>query len=67
MTPNLEDTSNPIFYRTIEVDFDIDPFNNYERAKPIILQVFDTDTGLIDSTDDYLGKAVIFITELGGI
>ena len=39
-------------------------FNDLDRAPPVILNVFDTDEGLLDSTDDYIGRAVIFLNKV---
>ena len=41
-------------------------FNTIERAPPLVLNIFDTDEDLLDSTDDYIGRAVIFLQEVKG-
>lgn len=51
-------TNNPLWYHTCQF---IVEYYNLEEAPPIILNVFDTDEGLLDSTDDFMGRAVINI------
>lgn len=41
-------------------------FNTIERAPPLVLNIFDTDDEILDSTDDYIGRAVIFLHEVKG-
>mmetsp|Transcript_20973 Transcript_20973/g.32507 ORF Transcript_20973/g.32507 Transcript_20973/m.32507 type:complete len:176 (+) Transcript_20973:1400-1927(+) len=58
-TSTCEDTNNPIFYETLEIPIE---FNHLERAPPIILSVWDTDLDLLDSSDDFIGRAVILLS-----
>jgi len=39
-------------------------FNDLNRAPPVILNVFDTDEDLLDSTDDFIGRATIFLNKV---
>ena len=55
-TRMIEDSVNPIYYETIEMLYD---FSDLESAPPIILNVWDHDDALLDSTDDFLGRAII--------
>lgn len=48
----------------IEVPFE---FTSQDRARPIILNLFDTDEELFDSTDDFIGRAVIFLHQINEI
>ena len=50
-----------MYYETKDVKYE---YQNEELAPPIILSVFDTDDGWLDSTDDYIGKAVIYMKDL---
>ena len=56
----INDTLNPIFYDVAE--FQLDAID-IENAPPVILTLFDTDEGLFDSGDDYLGSAVIHLKD----
>lgn len=60
-TKTNNDTNNPIYYEVLEIPFE---FNDINRAPPIILNVFDTDEELLDSTDDFIGRAVIFLNNV---
>jgi hypothetical protein len=67
-TQTCEDTNNPIFYDTKQINYEIDSLPNgkpdFESAPPIILNVFDTDEGLVGNSEDFLGRAVIFLGEV---
>ena len=59
-TRKIEDSVNPIYYETIEMLYD---FSDLESAPPIILNVWDYDNDYLDSTDDFLGRAVIYLDQ----
>jgi Ca2+-dependent lipid-binding protein len=59
-TPVVEDNCNPIFFSTLDVYLD---FATKVDAPPIILNIWDEDTDLLDSTDDFIGRAVIDIND----
>ena len=56
----MEDNTNPSYYQTLEIDYEVRDFNDITTYPPFILDVFDSDTGLMDSSDDFLGRAMIF-------
>jgi Ca2+-dependent lipid-binding protein len=58
-TPVVEDNCNPIFFSTLEVYYD---FSKPEEAPPIILNIWDKDTAILDS-DDFIGRAVVFLKD----
>lgn len=39
-------------------------FNSLDDAPPIILNFYDTDDGWFDSTDDYIGRAIVFLKDV---
>jgi len=43
----------------LELDYEVRDFNDISTYPPFILDVFDSDTGLLDSNDDFLGRAMI--------
>jgi len=49
-----------LFYQALQIDYD---FLDLDTAPPIVLDCYDTDDGLLDSTDDFLGRAVIHLKE----
>jgi Ca2+-dependent lipid-binding protein len=59
-TPVVEDNCNPIFFETLEIYYD---FTKSEEAPPIILNVWDMDNDILDSTDDFIGRSVIFFKD----
>jgi len=59
-TRTVNDTVNPLFYQALQIDYD---FLDLDTAPPIVLDCYDTDDGLLDSTDDFLGRAVIHLKE----
>jgi len=56
LTPFVEDNCNPIFFSAVEIFYD---FNTINDAPPIILNIWDKDDELFDSTDDFIGRAII--------
>lgn len=75
VTATVQDTNNPIFYQVLEIPMELgqasssssgpmSSSSSFERARPIILNIWDTDEDLLDSTDDYIGRAVIFLDKL---
>jgi C2 domain len=60
ITAVVDDNCNPIYYSALEVFYD---FNKKEEAPPIVLNIWDKDNDLLDSTDDFLGRAVIFFKD----
>jgi hypothetical protein len=59
VTPFIEDNCNPIFFSALEIYYD---FLTPEDAPPIILNIWDKDGGVME-TDDFLGRAVIFLKD----
>lgn len=55
-TKVVDDNLNPIFFEVKDIEYD---FNKLEDAPPIILEVYDSDAGLISDSADFLGRAVI--------
>lgn len=42
-------------------------FDHIERAPPILLNIFDTDEDFMDTTDDFIGRATVFLKDLQDI
>ena len=59
-TKVVDDNLNPIFFEAKDAVYD---FNEKEEAPPIILEVFDSDAGLISDSADFLGRAVINLSD----
>lgn len=59
MTTFIEDNCNPIFFASLEIYYD---FLSPEDAPPIVLNIWDKDEGIMES-DDFLGRAVIFLKD----
>ena len=57
-TKVIEDSLNPIYFETIELQYDM---ADLDQAPPIVLNIWDRDAGVTDFTDDYLGRAVIYL------
>lgn len=58
-TKVVQDNNNPIFYQCIQSIFYC---TDIEYAPPIVLEIFDRDSGTFDS-DDFIGRAVIPMSE----
>lgn len=59
-TRMIEDSLNPIYFETIEMLYDM---ADLDTAPPIIFNIWDHDDDILDSTDDYLGRAVIYLKD----
>lgn len=58
-TQTIEDNCNPLFYEVLELDYEVRDINDLESYPPFILDVYDEDQELLDSSDDYLARAII--------
>lgn len=58
-TQTIEDNNNPLFYEVIELDYEVREIDDLESYPPFILDVFDADDDLMDSTDDFLARAIV--------
>lgn len=60
-TSVVNDNNNPIFYNTIQsYYYSVD----YDWSPPVVLDIYDQDSGTF-STDDFIGRAVIFLDQAG--
>ena len=59
-TRMIEDSLNPIYFETIEMLYDM---ADLDSAPPIIFNIWDHDEDLLDSSDDFLGRAVIYLKD----
>lgn len=52
---------NPLFYECLELEYEIlkDDINDLNCYPPFIVDVFDEDRELFDSSDDFLCRAII--------
>lgn len=64
-TSVIEDNNNPLFYETLELEYEVRDADQVETFPPFLLDVFDEDKELLDSSDDYLARAVIHPKDLG--
>jgi len=58
-TKVVEDNCNPLFYQTIEMDYEVENEDDLESYPPFIFDVFDHDDDLFDKTPDYLCRAIV--------
>lgn len=55
----IEDNINPIYYETIEMLYDM---ADIDTSPPIVFNIWDRDANMLDS-DDYLGRAVVYLKD----
>ena len=58
-THTIEDNNNPLYYECLELDYEVRDINDLESYPPFILDVWDEDNDITDSTDDYLARAIV--------
>ena len=63
ITKIKNDTNNPQFYQAVEFYYDVRMAKDPSTWPPFIFDVFDSDSGLFDHKDDFLGRAVLFHNE----
>lgn len=67
VTTVIEDNLNPIFMECKDVGIDFMDKVNFTDAPPVVLDVLDADEGMISTTADFLGRAVIYLTQIQGL
>jgi hypothetical protein len=56
----INDNVNQLFFQVVELEYEIrDEMDDLYSYPPFIIDVFDHDDELFDSTPDYLGRAII--------
>jgi hypothetical protein len=55
----VDDNNNPLFYETIELDYEVDDQKDLESYPPFIFDIFDYDDDIFDSTPDFLCRAIV--------
>ena len=55
----IEDNTNPLYYEVLELEYEVRDINDLESYPPFIFDVYDQDEELLDSSDDYLARAII--------
>ena len=58
-TQIIEDSTNPLYYEVLELDYEVRDINDLESYPPFIFDVYDYDDDLFDSSNDYLARAII--------
>jgi len=58
-TKVVNDSTNPLFFEVLDLKYEVRDKNDLSTYPPLIFDVYDQDTELFDSTDDFLGRAVI--------
>lgn len=58
-TKVIDDDNNPLFYEVKDLYYEVDDQDDLESYPPFIFDLYDKDTDLLDSTDDFLGRATI--------
>lgn len=58
-TDVIEDNNNPLFYEVLELDYEVENQEDMESYPPFIFDCYDHDDGIIDSKDDFMGRALI--------
>jgi hypothetical protein len=58
-TQTIEDNNNPLYYEVVELDYEVENQDDLESYPPFIFDCYDADEGILDSTDDFMGRAII--------
>lgn len=55
----VEDNCNPLFYECIELDYEVVKKDDLESYPPFIIDIFDHDDDLFDSTPDFMCRCIV--------
>lgn len=55
----IEGNNNPLFYEVVELNYEVENPADPESYPPFIFDCYDRDSDLLDSTDDFIGRALI--------
>jgi len=61
----IEDSTNPLFYQVIDMEYEVRDELDVWSFPPFILDVFDQDAELFDSSDDFLARCIVEPEECG--
>jgi len=58
-TQIIDDSTNPLFYKVIDMEYEVRDETDVYSYPPFIMDLYDHDDDLFDSTPDYLARAII--------
>ena len=58
-TKVIEENLNPLFYEVFDLDYEVENMYDLESYPPFIFDIWDKDSGILDSTPDFMGRAII--------
>lgn len=59
----IEDTLNPIYCQTLELNYEVESFKNKDTWPPIIFDCYDYDSKLVGDARDFMGRAIVQATD----
>ena len=64
-TEVIDDSTNPLYYKVIDMEYEVRDETDVWSFPPFILDVFDQDDELFDRSDDFLARGIIEPEECG--
>jgi len=58
-TKTLYKSTNPLFYEVLELEYEVEDFNDLTSYPPFIFDCYDFDNDVLDLSPDFLGRAII--------
>ena len=55
----VEKNCNPLFYECLELEYEVEKYDDLETYPPFIFDLFDYDDDLFDHTPDYLCRCIV--------
>jgi hypothetical protein len=55
----LEKCTNPLFYEVLELEYEVEDFNDFTSYPPFIFDCYDYDNEVLDTSPDFLGRSII--------
>lgn len=52
---------SPLFFTVRDFVYEFDELSN---CPPVVFNLYDEDSGLLDSSDDYMGSAIVYLDQI---
>lgn len=58
-TKVLHHTTNPLYYEVLDLEYEVEDYDDLLSYPPIIVDCYDYDDDVLDASPDFLGRAMI--------
>ena len=58
-TKVMNNTTNPLFYEVLDLEYEVEDFDDILSYPPIIIDCYDFDNDVLKNDPDFMGRAII--------